>query len=296
MSLQQYAATALNDNSQRYRYDYVWDAHKIYGCVCDYGYAGYDCSMRTCPRGDDPMTPGGNQEVQLLHCYGSSSGDLVLYFGGYASPTLQADATKLDVKKALEEIMIVGRVTVTFSEGGQLCRDDGIKNIVTITFLDNFGPLPPLVAEIHNMNNGAYVEIGADDTTGMMTDDNGVDFFSVKGDKENDECSNRGICDQGTGTCKCFNTGGDKYAGSNGYGNSGDRGDCGFAVSAISDCPGVGVIPCNNHGICDLNTKRCECEEGFTGGDCSLRICDFGWSWFSYPRKDNVGHDEWEEC
>merc|ERR1712216_434704 len=28
---------------------------------------------------------------------------------------------------------------------------------------------------------------------------------TVMGDKGNDECSNRGLCDYGTGLCKCFN-------------------------------------------------------------------------------------------
>lgn len=34
----------------------LWDADKIRGCVCDPGYAGYDCSQRECAVGDDPMT------------------------------------------------------------------------------------------------------------------------------------------------------------------------------------------------------------------------------------------------
>ena len=33
-----------------------WDADKIYGCVCDLGYRGFDCSKQFCPAGDDPLT------------------------------------------------------------------------------------------------------------------------------------------------------------------------------------------------------------------------------------------------
>ena len=35
-------------------YTTYWDADKIYGCVCDKGYTGYDCSLNICPSGHDP--------------------------------------------------------------------------------------------------------------------------------------------------------------------------------------------------------------------------------------------------
>jgi len=34
----------------------TWDFEKIQGCYCDEGYEGYDCSLRSCPVGDDPRT------------------------------------------------------------------------------------------------------------------------------------------------------------------------------------------------------------------------------------------------
>ena len=37
------------------RYD-LWDARTSRVCRCDAGYTGADCSLRQCPRGDDPMT------------------------------------------------------------------------------------------------------------------------------------------------------------------------------------------------------------------------------------------------
>ena len=54
------------------------------------------------------------------------------------------------------------------------------------------------------MEPSSVFEIAADDSYGMLTDHNGVTFFHTKGNKENDECSNRGICDQGTGTVRLF--------------------------------------------------------------------------------------------
>jgi hypothetical protein len=35
---------------------YRWDYDKLQGCKCDEGYEGHDCSLRSCPLGDDPRT------------------------------------------------------------------------------------------------------------------------------------------------------------------------------------------------------------------------------------------------
>ena len=51
-----------------YSYTNVWDADMIYGCACDEGYTGHDCSIRLCPTGDDPMTSGQVDEVQIVSC------------------------------------------------------------------------------------------------------------------------------------------------------------------------------------------------------------------------------------
>lgn len=41
--------------TEPFRYS-LWDADKNHACVCDAGYGGVDCSLRECPRGDDPLT------------------------------------------------------------------------------------------------------------------------------------------------------------------------------------------------------------------------------------------------
>ena len=46
-------------------YTGVWDADRIQGCACDYGFTGYDCSERDCISGDDPMTGGQVDEIQV---------------------------------------------------------------------------------------------------------------------------------------------------------------------------------------------------------------------------------------
>lgn len=234
--------------------------------------------------------------MQLLRCTADSTsgGHIVLYFDGMPSTRISVDATTSELKAALESIPVIDTVHVAYTEGPNLCRVDGVDNIVSVTFTSNFGPLPPLVAEKFGMEPAAVVEVAADDSYGMLTDHNSVNYSHVKGNKENDECSNRGSCDQGTGTCQCFDANGETYAGSDGYGGIGDRGDCGHVVSTVTTCPGD--PPCSGRGVCDPATFRCTCEEGFTGGDCSQRTCPTGLAWFGYPSQDHVAHDLVTEC
>ena len=52
---------------------------------------------------------------------------------------------------------------------------------------------PPVLAESFGMEPSSVVEVAADNLYGVLTDHNGVVWSHVKGNKENDECSNRGI-------------------------------------------------------------------------------------------------------
>ena len=51
----------------------AWDADHVYGCHCDDGFTGYDCSLRDCDRGDDPRTTSQNFETQVFRCIKYSS-------------------------------------------------------------------------------------------------------------------------------------------------------------------------------------------------------------------------------
>ncbi|GAB9468214.1 putative Mastigoneme [Globisporangium polare] len=44
----------------------LWDQEKIMGCTCDPGYQGHNCVKRTCPKGDDQLTPNQVEMVQAV--------------------------------------------------------------------------------------------------------------------------------------------------------------------------------------------------------------------------------------
>ena len=43
------------------RYDSAWDANYNFGCKCDKGYRGPDCSLKECESGPDPLGWKGNE-------------------------------------------------------------------------------------------------------------------------------------------------------------------------------------------------------------------------------------------
>ena len=64
---QQLAVTPANDNKDGNKipdsyydyflvtYDNAWDSDMQYGCLCDIGFRGADCSLMECPSAEDPM-------------------------------------------------------------------------------------------------------------------------------------------------------------------------------------------------------------------------------------------------
>jgi hypothetical protein len=118
-------------------------------------------------------------------------------------------------------------VKVTFSmPRGTACQLQ--TNIISIEFIQNFGPQSPLVGlgDTTLRTSGGFIRVNADGAT-TWKDVGKHQLVSRKGSKENDVCSSRGLCDENTGICNCFDTNGDEYGSSDGYAKSGTRGDCG---------------------------------------------------------------------
>lgn len=298
-----------------YSYETVWDAHKIYGCHCDPEYHGVDCSLRYCPKGtsippffgrwrlflvsdelfcfvrttgDDPLTgtedissinPLQYNDIQRISCT-ADGGSFTLTFRGRTTVPIPFNAKAYELQSKLEALPTIGKGNLKIIlYGPQACVDYGTT--FTVEFLQNFGDLPLMVPDkrrlsLSNSQTNVVLAVAK----------------AVAGTKEDKECSGRGLCEPGSGTCECaldFDT-------SNGYNRAGTRGDCGFATNLIQYCPGI--IACSGHGEClGHPTYVCQCSDGWSGADCSERRCPEDLAWFSLPEGDNKAHlTHYEEC
>ena len=129
---------------------------RIFGCMCDEGYEGYDCSIRTCPHGDDPQTKSQSDEVQLLRCKtfvvpGEEEYFRVGFKNTWSVPVAWNETVEIFERKMNEMRGRLGRVRVVAENDAcdrVCCKDDDeTVQVLSVTFLENFGDLPPLRLE-----------------------------------------------------------------------------------------------------------------------------------------------------
>jgi EGF-like domain len=193
-SIGYYATTKDPGEGTVWPYTGVWDADMMYGCVCDAGYSGPDCSERLCPVGDDPMTAAQIDEEQTVLC-AATSGTFSLAFRGFTTAQLPVTATAAAVKAALEALPSVysafgDAVQVTYAAGvTQACTSAG--HTWFVEFLQDFGDLPLLVASSAALQHLTPANLQL------------VVIQTLKGTKEAAVCSGRGQCDTKIGVCEC---------------------------------------------------------------------------------------------
>jgi len=281
-----------------------WDADMMYGCDCDPGFGGVACSMRTCPVGIDPVDPGLT-EIQVIDCICTSNcvGAVRLTFNGKTTAPIPHDSSPLAVKRALERLSNIDDVTVAIPVGDTLCST-GSGSITKVQFNVPYSKIGPMSAkgdltfqgasgqtvEVHSGGVGSQVQWG---------------FPSRSSTLREKVCSGRGMCDPMSGMCECF----PGYVSTNG--TNGVRGDCGYMLNGIttttytpsggseqtitSRCPGVVLdddyllTTCSNHGTCNADSGECDCNMGYTGGDCALKSCPRVRSWFGEIQDDRIG-------
>ena len=209
----------------------TWDAHRIFGCLCDVGYEGYDCTLLSCPLGNDAGVYDAVNEVQLVQCI-ASGGTFTISFRQYTTVPLAFNATAAQVQQALSSLpSIDGPVYVNYFNltHNSFCGRHRHNSAISIEFPVTYGNLPALKFDTSLLENG-YTGSGVAGT-GVITiaTDGAVmgKYVSVAGTTASQVCSNRGVCDRTTGLCKCVSG----WGSSNGMGGLGERGDCGYRLS-----------------------------------------------------------------
>ncbi|KAG5185323.1 tenascin-like protein [Tribonema minus] len=274
-SMSYYAHTKDPGEGPVFPYDTRWDAAMIYGCACDKGFSGPDCSIRLCPTGDDPLTGGQRNEQQAVTC-AATGGAFTLAFRGFTTAPIAAGARDAAVRDALQALPSVyaafGAAVAVSYASGQTAACTAAGHTWKVEFLQDFGNLPLLVP------NGA----GLSHTSGTKSI---TAAEVVAGEKENLPCSGRGLCDSTTGICECE----PEMDTSDGLGAPGRRGDCGHAALSVTHCPGE--VSCSGHGVCaGAPTYACLCADGWRGADCSLKACPRAKAWFARPAAAEAAH------
>ena len=95
---------------------HTWDADRVFGCACDDGWTGYDCSLRACKTGDDPNTYGQVNEVMLFECAGTD-GTFRVTFRRQTTEPIAFNASRPELEAALEALTTITDVVVLFSSG-----------------------------------------------------------------------------------------------------------------------------------------------------------------------------------
>lgn len=294
-------------------YSTVWDADVLFGCVCDAGWKGYHCAERACPLADDPMTNQQASEIQVFRCdlpTTASGYQFALSFLGHITRPLGPRTRAADLRAELERLRGIGDIGVTYASASgttsTFCEDadqDGRSDsIVVVEFRSRHGPAPKLLLRhtdgrlldgyLGNMVVAAY------DGDGLVRDGDDRVIDSVRGTREAKECAGRGRCNGATGECECFP--GYRWADYPTGPAHATGEDCQAAVEGrqhlITACPGS-PSECSGHGRCSgAPSFRCQCEEGWTGGDCGERACPKGRAWFDAPTTtSDVAHQP-AEC
>ena len=282
----------------------LWDADTITGCSCDAGYTGLLCEKRSCPVGDDPMTTGQVDEVQLLRCDLDPSAApgvpvFTLSFRGAITAPFAPDIDAYSLRRLLEALPSIHTVVVTFSSGATFCDDSfapaipASANVVAISFKTEHGELPRLVlldsqgSPLYGSVDNLVMTAAHGETLIAAAASAPVVFTSLTGTKEALPCSGRGVCNEGSGVCACAHG----FGSSDGAGGAGAFADCGHAYLPIVHCPGVDGVECAGHGTCSgYPSFSCTCDVGWAGAGCESRSCPVGRAWFAYPTADDEAH------
>ena len=144
----------------------LWDADIIYGCECDPGWIGYDCSEKACDIGTDPRLTDLLHETVILSCTCNENckGLFRLRFlGEILSKTLMYNSNALDIANAIMsqpisngKVFAYSAVTVNMSESYStvaVCQPNSTTKTL-IKFRRQSGDLPAISIYQNRISGG----------------------------------------------------------------------------------------------------------------------------------------------
>lgn len=123
-----------------------WEADYVTGCVCDEGYEGFDCSLRSCPKGRDPLIALSLQpETFILQCKAVAGYFSIKVLGSYTFP-LPYDADPGLLQYALESLgSTVGRVLVSMTHSTPtVCLSTQVQTTKIVFLNYSTASMPPI--------------------------------------------------------------------------------------------------------------------------------------------------------
>jgi len=186
-----------------------WDGTMMQMCVCAWGRHGGDCSLKMCPKGDDPMTINQNNKKIKLVLYADDngatglSGSIIVGFQGQ-EVAFAADATAAQCESTWESLDNVDDVTCTraLTGGGAYTAEYEVEFVAFPLFpsennLHKHNGNPPIASFSCDTTNAAQVGTGL--TGGVSCTFSDLVNSNIK---EYQTCSGRGKCGA-NGVCEC---------------------------------------------------------------------------------------------
>lgn len=219
----------------------LWDADKAQSCVCDAGFTGPDCSLRQCPRNDDPIEVGlGNcggvpcrfekqaftltdapdtlfRFAYLDEFNGTSFAYAVLNVAGtpngYVAPASQATyfagptTVAGQIQAALRGVGsgALARIEVYAYASSTLLPGSDASRTFVVQFVGVGGNVNPLeVTAVSGLGMLGYNPLSPSYSATFPFEAARAVVTINDGNYESVDCSMRGNCDFATGLCACF--------------------------------------------------------------------------------------------
>ncbi|KAF0688123.1 hypothetical protein As57867_020163, partial [Aphanomyces stellatus] len=183
-----------------------WEANEVGGCYCDMGYTGPDCSMRMCPKNDDPLTTGQSYRTISLTVAAMGSalaGSISVAFNGY-SFTMPANGNANSnsiCTKGVQTLANVAQATCTMG------AVDATTGGATYTIVFKQWTIVGAENNVFFHSGNPSLSLFTCNVVGVTSANSPTCTFAdvvTTNLIEHAFCSNRGRCDFTVGLCTCF--------------------------------------------------------------------------------------------